>query len=65
MGGIPFEVIENPFVVNLFRELNPAYAPLSHTTLSERLLEEEVAHIQNCINNDLQSAEHLTLSMYI
>jgi hypothetical protein len=23
--GIPFEVIENPFIVDLFRELNPAY----------------------------------------
>ena len=63
MGGIPFEVIENPFVVDLFKELNPAYVPPSRTILSERLLDEEVAHIQNSINIDLENAEHLTLSI--
>ncbi|GBB99039.1 hypothetical protein RclHR1_00340030 [Rhizophagus clarus] len=65
MGGIPFEVVENPFVIDLFRELNPSYVPPSRTTLSERLLSEEAARVQNEINNDLENAENLTLSLYI
>lgn len=28
MAGIPFEVIENPFILDLFKNLNPAYVPL-------------------------------------
>ncbi|RIA82704.1 hypothetical protein C1645_834962 [Glomus cerebriforme] len=63
MDDIPFEVIENPFVVNLFKELNPAYVSTSRTTLSGRLLDEEVARVQNEINNNLENAEHLTLML--
>ena len=63
MGGIPFEVVENPFIVDLFKELNPAYVLPSRITLSEKLLNEEVARVQNEINKDLESADHLTLSM--
>ncbi|CAB5381551.1 unnamed protein product [Rhizophagus irregularis] len=29
MAGIPFEVIENPFILDLFKILNPAYIPPS------------------------------------
>lgn len=63
MANIPFEVIENPYIKNLLKSLNPAYVLPSRTTLSGRLLDEEVARIQNNINNDLEHAEHLTLSM--
>ena len=63
MSGISFEVIENPFIVDLFKELNPAYIPPSRTTLSGRLLDEKVARIQNSIDTNLENAEHLTLSM--
>ncbi|RGB38630.1 hypothetical protein C1646_755428 [Rhizophagus diaphanus] len=62
MGGIPFEVIKNPFVVDLFKELNPAYILPFRITLSERLLNEKVACVQKDINNDLKNTEHLTLS---
>ncbi|CAG8718878.1 23909_t:CDS:2 [Gigaspora margarita] len=65
MANIPFEVIENPYIKNLFKGLNPAYVLLSHTTLSGRLLDEEVARVQNNINNGLENAEHLTLSNFI
>lgn len=64
MANIPFEVIENPYIKNLFKGLNPAYVLPSRTTLSGRLLDEEVAHVQNNVNNDLENAEHLTLSIY-
>jgi hypothetical protein len=29
MAGIPFEVVKNPFVLDLFKNLNPAYIPPS------------------------------------
>ena len=35
MAGIPFKVIENPFIVDLFKDLNPGYVPPSRTTLSD------------------------------
>uniref|UniRef100_U9T1A5 Uncharacterized protein n=1 Tax=Rhizophagus irregularis (strain DAOM 181602 / DAOM 197198 / MUCL 43194) TaxID=747089 RepID=U9T1A5_RHIID len=41
MAGIPFNVIENPFVIDLFKDLNPGYSPPSRTTLSDRLVTEE------------------------
>ena len=49
MAGISFEVIENPFVVDLIKELNSGYIPLSRMTLSERLLDQEVARINKNI----------------
>ncbi len=45
MAGIPFEIIENPFIHNLFQKLNPEYAPPSRITLSGRLLDQEVARV--------------------
>jgi len=35
----------------------------SRTTLSERLLDEEIVRVKNEINKDLEYAEHLILSM--
>jgi hypothetical protein len=43
MCGIPFEIINNPFMRDLFKNLNPGYSPPSRTTLSGRLLDQEVA----------------------
>jgi len=34
MAGIPFEVIENPFIMDLFKDLNSGYIPPSQFTLS-------------------------------
>ncbi|RGB38197.1 hypothetical protein C1646_756029 [Rhizophagus diaphanus] len=41
MVDIPFNVIETPFVLDLFKDLNPAYSPPSQTTLSDCLITEE------------------------
>jgi hypothetical protein len=41
MAGILFNVIENPFVIDLFKDLNPGYSPPSQTTLPDRLVTEE------------------------
>ncbi|CAG8501285.1 3240_t:CDS:2 [Diversispora eburnea] len=37
--------------------LNPGYAPPSRKTASERFLDEEVARINKCIDQDLENAE--------
>ena len=58
MTGIPFEVIENLFIMNLFKDLNS----LSQFTLSGQLLDKEVACINNKINDELEVADGLTLS---
>ncbi|RIB03883.1 hypothetical protein C2G38_2223847 [Gigaspora rosea] len=43
MAGIPFDVIENPFIQDMFKVLQPAYNPPSRSILSDRLLDEELA----------------------
>jgi len=65
IAGIPFEVIENPFIVDLIKDLNPGYIPPSRSTLSGRLLDEEVARINKNINSELENIENLTLSKLI
>jgi hypothetical protein len=42
MAGIPFKIIENPFIMDLFKDLNPEYVLPSRTTLSNRLLNDEL-----------------------
>ena len=61
MAGIPFDVIDNPFIQDIFKEFNPAYNPPSRTTLSDWLLDEELAWVNKGIDNDLDKADHLTL----
>lgn len=43
MAGIPFDVIDNPFIRDMFQEFQPAYNPPSRMTLSNRLLDKELA----------------------
>ena len=62
MAGIPFEVIDNPFIRDLFQELNPKYTPPLRTTLSDRLLDQEVARVSQNIEKELEISDHLTLS---
>jgi len=64
MAGIPFEVIENLFIKDMFKEFLPAYDPPSRTTLSGRLLDEEIARINCAIDRDIDRADHLTLGWY-
>jgi len=60
-AGVPFSVIENPFIIDLFMRLNPSYTPPSRTTLSGHILIEEVAKIKNRVNEVLKYSENLTL----
>ncbi|RIB03548.1 hypothetical protein C2G38_2049181 [Gigaspora rosea] len=43
MAGIPFDIIDNLFIRDMFKEFNPAYSSPSRTTLSNRLFDEELA----------------------
>ncbi|CAG8853697.1 34198_t:CDS:2, partial [Gigaspora margarita] len=61
MARVPFEVIENPFIQDMFKEFQPAYNLPSISTLSNQLLDEELARINRAIDNDLDNADHLTL----
>lgn len=65
MAGIPFEVIENPFIVDLFKDLNPGYVLPSRFTLSGQLLDKEVARVNNKIDDELKESDGLTLSKNI
>ena len=63
MCRILFEIIDNLFMYDLFKNLNPGYSPPSRTTLSSRLLDQEVARISQNIEKELELSDHLTLSM--
>jgi hypothetical protein len=60
-AGIPYSVIENPFVIDLFMRLNPKYVPPSRATLSGRILMEESNKIKTKINKIFEESENLTL----
>ena len=62
MAGIPFEVIKNPFILDLFKNLNLAYVPPSRTTLSDRCLNEKISRVGKKVKSELKMADNLTLS---
>jgi len=61
MTGTPFHAVENPYFIELLKHLRPAYSPPSRKVLSERLLDEEVAYVNNKVNMDLDNKKNLTL----
>ena len=58
---VSFNVIDNLFIWDIFKEFNSAYNPPSRTTLSNQLLNKELAWVNKVINNDLNKVNHLTL----
>ncbi|CAG8789360.1 28983_t:CDS:2, partial [Gigaspora margarita] len=62
MAGIPYKVIKNLFIKDMFKEFLPVYNPLSKTTLSGRLLDEKIARVNCAIDRDIDKAVHLTLA---
>jgi hypothetical protein len=65
MCGIPFSAIENPFFIELLKQLNAPYNPPSSETLSGTFLDVEVARINLRIEEELEKSKNLTLSMYL
>ncbi|GES96156.1 ribonuclease H-like domain-containing protein [Rhizophagus clarus] len=62
-AGVPFSVIKNPFIIDLFMRLNSKYVPPSRTTLSGRILMEEANKTKTKINKIFEQSENLTLSI--
>ncbi|CAG8627349.1 4842_t:CDS:2, partial [Diversispora eburnea] len=60
--GFPFQTIENPFIINLFRIAIPGYTLFSRDILSGKLLDQETIQIEKKIENDLEYSNHLTIS---
>jgi hypothetical protein len=63
MCGIPFRVIENPYYVNMLKNLQPNYNLPSREQLSNNLLSEECIRVEIKINNYLEKSKNLTLGM--
>ena len=63
MCGIPFRVIENPYFINLFKNLQSNYNLPSRDRLSTNLLSEECVRVEIKINGVLEVSKNLTLGM--
>ena len=64
-AGIPFSTIQNPYFVELLQQLSPAYHPPSSEVLAGRLLDNEVALVNQKLNNILERDNNLTLGNFI
>jgi hypothetical protein len=63
MCGLPFQIIENPYFINMMKNLRLNYKPPSRERLSNNLLNEEAIRTEIKINNTLERAKNLTLGM--
>ncbi|RHZ52179.1 hypothetical protein Glove_464g18 [Diversispora epigaea] len=63
--GFPFQTIENPFIIDLFRIAIPGYTLPLRGTLFGKLLDQETIRIEKKIENDLEHSNHLTIKYLI
>jgi hypothetical protein len=63
MCGIPFRIIENPYFIKLFNNLQTNNNLPSRDHLSTNLLSEECIRVEIKINNILERSDNLTLGM--
>jgi hypothetical protein len=61
MYGIPFRVISNLFFINTLKNLNPNYDVPSRKTLSRRLLNNEVAKVNNKVDEIIEFTNNITI----
>ena len=61
MANIPFNVIENPWFVNMIKTLQPGYNTPSRQVLSGTLLEAELSRTSMRINNELDKESNFTI----
>lgn len=59
--GISFQIVENPFFVDLIKELNPSYTLPPREFLSGRLIEEELSRVNYKVTEELKNESNLTL----
>ena len=63
MCGIPFRVIENPYFINMLKNIRLNYNLPSQKCLFTNLLHEEAAQMEIKISNTLERAKNLILGM--
>ena len=63
MCGLPFRIIENPYFINILKNLKKNYNPPSRERLSTNLLSEECVRLELKINNLLENSKNLSLGM--
>ena len=64
MCGIPFQIVENPYFINMLKNIRSNYSPPSRERLSTNLLHEEAIRVDIKINNSLENQKNLTLGTY-
>ncbi|CAJ0842179.1 15876_t:CDS:2 [Entrophospora sp. SA101] len=60
--GIPFSVADSPFFRDFTKTLCNGYEPPKHTTLSNHLLDSEIANITLKIEKEVRDSKNLTLA---
>ena len=63
MCATPFRVIENPYFINVLKNLQPNYKPPSREHLSTDLLSEESIRTETKINNYVEKEKNITLGI--
>ena len=64
MCGIPFQIVENPYFINMLKNIRSNYSSPSRERLSTNLLHEEAIRVDIKINNSLENQKNLTLGTY-
>ena len=64
-AGLPFRVIENPYIIELFHQLRPAFIPPSRETLAGKLVGNELSRVILKQQNAFQQFDNLTLGKCI
>lgn len=59
--GLPWRLIEHPFIIELFKQLRPNYNPPDRRTLTDTLLTEEILRVSVKCYNLLDDESNLTL----
>jgi hypothetical protein len=61
--GLPFHIIENPYFINMIKNLRSNYNPPTREILSTKLLPEETIRVELKIKNSLEQSNNLTLGI--
>jgi hypothetical protein len=59
--GLPWHLIDHPFIIELFKQLRPNYNPSDRRTLTDTLLTEEILWVSVKCYNLLDDESNLTL----
>ncbi|GET59103.1 ribonuclease H-like domain-containing protein [Rhizophagus irregularis DAOM 181602=DAOM 197198] len=59
--GISFSIIENPFFIKFLHEMRPGYMPPSRELFGSRLLNQEIARVNEKVKKIIEDSKNLTL----